>query len=52
MIVDRASIYDVMVIRDSSGSLQMVDHTLINVLLANVYLDSNIPGFTTKEIAP
>ena len=29
-----------MVIQGSSGSLQMVDHTLINVTLANVYLDS------------
>ena len=40
MIVDRALIPDVMVIQGSSGSLQMVDHTLINVPLANVYLDS------------
>ena len=29
-----------MVIPGSSGLLQMVDHTLINVTLANVYLDS------------
>ena len=40
MIVDRALIPDSMVIPGSSGSLQMVDHTLINVPLANVYLDS------------
>ena len=40
MIVDRASIPDLMVIPGSSGSLQMVDHTLIYVPLANVYLDS------------
>ena len=44
MIVDRALVPDVMVIPGSSGSLQMVDHTLIDVpccpVLANVYLDS------------
>ena len=40
MIVDRALVPEVMVIPDSSGSLQMVDHTLIDVPLANVYLDS------------
>ena len=40
MIVDRALIPDSMVIPGSSGSLQMVDHTLIDVPLANVYLDS------------
>ena len=40
MIVDRALIPNSMVIPGSSGSLQMVDHTLINVPLANVYLDS------------
>ena len=40
MIVDRALIPDSMVIPGSSGSLQMVDHTRINVPLANVYLDS------------
>ena len=40
MIVDRALIPDSMEIPGSSGSLQMVDHTLINVPLANVYLDS------------
>ena len=40
MIVDRALVPKVMVIPGSSGSLQMVDHTLINVPLANVYLDS------------
>ena len=36
MIVDRAMIPDSMVIPDSSGSLQMVDHTLTDVPLANV----------------
>ena len=41
MIVDRALIPNSMVIPGSSGSLQMVDHTLINVPLANVYLDSS-----------
>ena len=40
MIVDRALISDVMVIPGSSGSLQIVDNTLIDVPLANVYLDS------------
>ena len=40
MIVDRALIPDSMVIQGSSGSLQMVDHTLIDVPLVNVYLDS------------
>ena len=40
MIVDRALIPDSMVIPGSSGSLQMVDQTLIDVPLANVYLDS------------
>ena len=40
MIVDRALIPDSMVIPGSSGSLQMVDHTLIDVPLANVCLDS------------
>ena len=40
MIVDFAFIPDSMVKPDSSGSLQMVDYTLIDVLLANVYLDS------------
>ena len=40
MIVDRALVPDVIVIPGSTGSLQMVDHTLIDVLLANVYLDS------------
>ena len=40
MIVDRALVPDVLVIPGSSGSLQMVDHTLIDVPLANVYLDS------------
>ena len=40
MIVDRALISDSMVIPGSSGSLQMVDHTMIDVPLANIYLDS------------
>ena len=40
MIVDRALVPKVMVIPGSSGSLQMVDHTLIDVSLAIVYLDS------------
>ena len=40
MIVDRALVPVVMVIPGNSGSLQMVDHTLINVPLANVYLES------------
>ena len=40
MTLDRALIPDSMVIPGSSGSLQMVDHTLIDVPLANVYLDS------------
>ena len=40
MIVNRALVPDVMVMPASTGSLQMVDHTLINVPLANVYLDS------------
>ena len=35
-----ALIPDSMVIPDSSGSLQMADHTLMDVSLANVYLDS------------
>ena len=39
-IVDIALVPDVMVIPGSTGSLQMVDHTLIDVPLANVYLDS------------
>ena len=38
MTVD--SIPDSVIIPGSSGSLQMVDHTLIDVPLANVYLDS------------
>ena len=37
MIVDRALVPEVMVIPGSSGSLQMVDHTLIDVPLANVF---------------
>ena len=37
---EKAFVPEVMVIPGSSGSLQMVDHTLIDVLLANVYLDS------------
>ena len=40
MIVDMALIPDSTVIPGSSGSLQMVGHTLIDVPLANVYLDS------------
>ena len=40
MIVERALIPHSMVIPGSSGWPQMVDHTLINVPLANVYLDS------------
>ena len=40
MTVERALISDSVVIPGNSGSLQMVDHTLIDVLLANVYLDS------------
>ena len=48
MIVDRALVPDVMVIPGSSGSLQMVDHTLIDMPLANVYLDS---PYTTKDTA-
>ena len=40
MFVDRALIPDLMVIPGSSTSLQMVDHTLIDVPLANVYLGS------------
>ena len=38
--VDRALVPEVMAIPGSLGSLQMVDHTLIDVPLANVYLDS------------
>ena len=37
MIVDRTLVPEVMVIPGSSGSLQMVDHTLIDVPLANVF---------------
>ena len=44
MIVDRALIPDSMVIPGSSGSLQMVDHTLIDVPLANV-----ISGFPVLQ---
>ena len=40
LIVDRALIPNSMVIPGSAGSLQMVDHTLIDVPLANVYLES------------
>ena len=39
-IVDRAMIPDSVVIPGRSGLLQMIDHTLIDVPLANVYLDS------------
>ena len=44
MIVDRALVPDVMVIPGSSTSLQMVDHTLIDVPLANVYSETPICG--------
>ena len=47
MIVERALIPDSMVITGSSGSLQTVDHTLIDVHLANIDLDS----CTTKDLA-
>ena len=40
MIVDRAFVPDLVVIPGSSGSLQMGDHTLIDIPLANIYLDS------------
>ena len=40
MIVDRALIPDSMIIPGSSGSLQMVDHALIDEPLAIVYQDS------------
>ena len=40
MIVNKALVPDMMVIPGSSGWLQMVDHTLIDVPLENVYLDS------------
>ena len=40
MIVDRAIVPEVKVIPGSSGLLQMVDHTLIDVPFANVYLNS------------
>ena len=40
MIVDMALDSDAMVIPGSAGSPQMVDHTLIDVPLANVNLDS------------
>ena len=40
MIVDSTLIPDSMVKQGSSGSLQTEDHTLIDVQLANVYLDS------------
>ena len=39
-IVDRGLVPELMVIQGSSCSLQMVNHTLIDVPLANVYLDS------------
>ena len=41
MIVDRTIVPDVMKIPGSSGKLYMVDHTLIDVPFANVYLDRN-----------
>ena len=47
MIVDRALIPRSMVIPGGSGSLQMVENTLIDVPLTNVYLESP----TTKDIA-
>ena len=37
MIVDRALIPDSMVIPGSSGSLQMIDHTLIDIPLDSTY---------------
>ena len=37
MIVDRALVPDVMVIPGSSGSLQMVDHTLVDMPLDSPY---------------
>ena len=40
MIVDRARNPDATMIPGRSGSLQMVDHTLIDVPFSNVYLDS------------
>ena len=40
VIVNRALISDSMVIPGSLGSLQMVDNNMIDVPLANVYLDS------------
>ena len=40
MIVDMALVPNVIVIPGSSGSLQMMDHTLIDVPLANMYLNS------------
>ena len=40
IIVDRALIPDSMLIPGTSGLLQMVVHTLIDVPLANLYLDS------------
>ena len=40
IIVDRALTPNSMVNTSSSGSLQMVDHTLIAVSFASVYLDS------------
>ena len=51
MIVDRAIVPDVIVIPASSVPLQMVYYTLIDVPLANVYLDYRgaigqcLPGF-------
>ena len=47
MIVDRALVPDMMVIPGSSGSPQMVDHTLVDVTLANYIW---IPR-TTKDTA-
>ena len=44
MIVDRALVPNVVVIPGSSGSLQMVDHTLINVPLASIVIIGNVRG--------
>ena len=40
MIMGMPLVPDRIVIPDSSGSLQMVDHTLLDVPSSNVYLDS------------
>ena len=41
MVVDRALVPDMMVKPGSTGSLQMANHTLIDVPLVNVYLHSH-----------